>query len=89
MTEISIKIDQWLKLKLRKRQIILKRQSNVVKKKFEKKTKNQFVCWIFNRGNKFGTICDLGVTQIPKGLVPQKPKTNYKKSILFQKISFQ
>jgi hypothetical protein len=40
MTEISLKIDQWLDLKQTKRQIILKRQSNVAKKKILKYPKN-------------------------------------------------
>jgi hypothetical protein len=51
----------------------------LLKKDF-KIPKKQFICWIFNRGNNFGTICDLGGgggTQIPKGLVLQKPKANY------------
>jgi hypothetical protein len=46
-------------------------------KKDLKKTKKQFICWISNGGNNFGTFCDLEGTQIPKGLVPLKPKANY------------
>jgi hypothetical protein len=49
----------------------------LLKKDFLKKPKKQFICWIFTRGNNFGTICDLGGTQIPKGLVPRKPKASY------------
>ena len=49
----------------------------LLKKDSLKKPKKQFICWICNRGNSFGAICDSEGTQIPKGLVPLKPKTNY------------